>query len=337
MNNIIVAIDGPAGSGKSTIAKIIAKKFNFTYIDTGAMYRMITLYLLENNIDFDDLKEIEKVLNTVNLDMQGDKFYLNNVDVTTKIREKRINENVSKVASIKIVRSNLVDLQRKISNNKDVILDGRDVGTVIFPNAQVKIFLIASPEERARRRYNEFLEKKTEITYDEVLKSIKDKDSDLTKQDFASGTAKGIDDEKVIRALVGKIAVAHASAAMTPDGQKGVSVLINLKDWEILVQSNYFLNADFKDSIEWGDNEKPTRIKGAEFLVTKNDNMVPSGTIYIVPSNTCGFATWKGTEKGVAEYHETDGARWHLQNRKYVGAICIEPKFITKFTFKATA
>ena len=161
MNNIIVAIDGPAGSGKSTIAKLIAKKFNFTYIDTGAMYRMITLYLLENNI---------------NLDMQGDKFYLNNVDVTTKIREKIINENVSKVASIKIVRSNLVDLQRKVSNNKNVILDGRDVGTVIFPNAQVRIFLIASPEERARRRYNEFLEKKTEITYDEVLKSIKERD-----------------------------------------------------------------------------------------------------------------------------------------------------------------
>ena len=176
MNNIVVAIDGPAGSGKSTIAKSIAKKFNFTYIDTGAMYRMITLYLLENNIDFDDLKEIEKVLNTVNLDMQGDKFYLNNVDVTTKIREKRINENVSKVASIKIVRSNLVDLQRKVSNNKNVILDGRDVGTVIFPNAQVKIFLIASPEERARRRYNEFLEKKTEITYEEVLNSIKERD-----------------------------------------------------------------------------------------------------------------------------------------------------------------
>ena len=176
MKNLIVAIDGPAGSGKSTIAKLLAKKYNLTYIDTGAMYRMITLYLLENNIDFDDLKEIEKVLNTVNLDMQGDKFYLDNVDVSTKIREKRINDNVSKVASIKIVRSNLVDLQRKISNNKDVILDGRDVGTVIFPNAQVKIFLIASPEERARRRYNEFLEKKTEITYDEVLKSIKERD-----------------------------------------------------------------------------------------------------------------------------------------------------------------
>lgn len=176
MKNLIVAIDGPAGSGKSTIAKLLAKKYDLTYIDTGAMYRMITLYLLENNIDISDLKEVERVLNTVNLDMQGDKFYLNNVDVSTKIREKRINDNVSKVASIKIVRSNLVDLQRKISNNKDVILDGRDVGTVIFPNAQVKIFLIASPEERARRRYNEFLEKKTEITYDEVLKSIKERD-----------------------------------------------------------------------------------------------------------------------------------------------------------------
>ncbi|MED5604684.1 (d)CMP kinase [Fusobacterium pseudoperiodonticum] len=176
MKNLIVAIDGPAGSGKSTIAKFLAKKYDLTYIDTGAMYRMITLYLLENNIDINDLKEVERVLNTVNLDMQGDKFYLDNVDVSTKIREKRINDNVSKVASIKIVRSNLVDLQRKISNNKDVILDGRDVGTVIFPNAQVKIFLIASPEERARRRYNEFLEKKTEITYDEVLKSIKERD-----------------------------------------------------------------------------------------------------------------------------------------------------------------
>ena len=160
MKNLIVAIDGPAGSGKSTIAKLLAKKYDLTYIDTGAMYRMITLYLLENNIDINDLKEVERVLNTVNLDMQGDKFFLDNVDVSTKIREKRINDNVSKVASIKIVRSNLVDLQRKISNNKDVILDGRDVGTVIFPNAQVKIFLIASPEERARRRYNEFLEKK---------------------------------------------------------------------------------------------------------------------------------------------------------------------------------
>ncbi len=176
MKNLIVAIDGPAGSGKSTIAKLVAKKFNFTYIDTGAMYRMITLYLLENKISFDNLDKIQKILNEINLDMKEDKFFLNNTDVSLKIREEIINENVSKVASIKAVRENLVNLQRKIASDKNVILDGRDIGTVVFPNAQVKIFLVASAEERARRRYNEFMEKKVEITYDEVLKSLKERD-----------------------------------------------------------------------------------------------------------------------------------------------------------------
>ena len=176
MKNLIVAIDGPAGSGKSTIAKLVAKKFNFTYIDTGAMYRMITLYLLENKISFDNLDKIQKILNEINLDMKEDKFFLNNVDVSLKIREEIINENVSKVASIKAVRENLVNLQIKIASDKNVILDGRDIGTVVFPNAQVKIFLVASAEERARRRYNEFMEKKVEITYDEVLKSLKERD-----------------------------------------------------------------------------------------------------------------------------------------------------------------
>ena len=176
MKNLIVAIDGPAGSGKSTIAKLVAKKFNFTYIDTGAMYRMITLYLLENKISFDNLDKIQKILNEINLDMKEDKFFLNNTDVSLKIREEIINENVSNVASIKAVRENLVNLQRKIASDKNVILDGRDIGTVVFPNAQVKIFLVASAEERARRRYNEFMEKKVEITYDEVLKSLKERD-----------------------------------------------------------------------------------------------------------------------------------------------------------------
>ena len=177
MENLIVAIDGPAGSGKSTIAKLIANKYNFTYIDTGAMYRMITLYLLQQNIDFEDLKEIEDVLNNhINLDMKENKFFLNNKDVSQEIREPIISENVSKVASIKIVRDNLVSLQRKIASNKNVILDGRDIGTVVFPNAQVKIFLIASVEERANRRYKEFLEKNISISYEEVLKSLKERD-----------------------------------------------------------------------------------------------------------------------------------------------------------------
>lgn len=176
MKNIIVAIDGPAGSGKSTIAKIIADRYSFTYIDTGAMYRMITLYCLDNNIDFEDEMAIKNVLDNISLDMQGDKFFLNNKEVTKEIRETRVNENVSKIASIRIVRENLVNLQRKISQGKNVILDGRDIGTVVFPNAQIKIYLIASPEERAKRRYKELIQKGTEISYDEVLKSIKERD-----------------------------------------------------------------------------------------------------------------------------------------------------------------
>lgn len=176
MKNIIVAIDGPAGSGKSTIAKIIADRYSFTYIDTGAMYRMITLYCLENKINFENEIAIKNILDTISLDMQGDKFLLNNIDVSKEIRETRINENVSKIASIKIVRENLVNLQRKISQGKNVILDGRDIGTVVFPNAQIKIYLIASPEERAKRRYRELVQKGTEISYEEVLKSIKERD-----------------------------------------------------------------------------------------------------------------------------------------------------------------
>lgn len=176
MKNVIVAIDGPAGSGKSTIAKIIADRYSFTYIDTGAMYRMITLYCLDNNIDFEDEMAIKNVLDNISLDMQGDKFFLNNKEVTKEIRETRVNENVSKIASIRIVRENLVNLQRKISQGKNVILDGRDIGTIVFPNAQIKIYLIASPEERAKRRYKELIQKGTEISYDEVLKSIKERD-----------------------------------------------------------------------------------------------------------------------------------------------------------------
>lgn len=176
MQNIIVAIDGPAGSGKSTIAKIIADKYNFTYIDTGAMYRMITLYCLDNNINFKDEFAVKNALAHISLDMQGDKFFLNSKEVTQNIREPRINENVSQIASIKVVRDNLVNLQRKISEGKNVILDGRDIGTVVFPNAQIKIYLMASPEERANRRYKELIQKGTDISYDEVLKSIKERD-----------------------------------------------------------------------------------------------------------------------------------------------------------------
>lgn len=176
MREFIVTVDGPAGSGKSTIAKIIAKKYGFTYLDTGAMYRMIALYALENSISLDDTEAVEDMLKNTKLDIIGNQFFLNGKDVSEEIRTPRVSAIVSPVSAIKEVRVKLVDLQREISKGKSVILDGRDIGTVVFPNGDVKIFLVASPEERAKRRLKEYEEKGVEANYESVLASIKERD-----------------------------------------------------------------------------------------------------------------------------------------------------------------
>lgn len=176
MREFIVTVDGPAGSGKSTIAKIIAKKYGFTYLDTGAMYRMIALYALENSISLDDTEAVEDMLKNTKLDIIGNQFFLNGKDVSEEIRTPRVSAIVSPVSAIKEVRVKLVDLQREISKGKSVILDGRDIGTVVFPNGDIKIFLVASPEERAKRRLKEYEEKGVEADYESVLASIKERD-----------------------------------------------------------------------------------------------------------------------------------------------------------------
>lgn len=176
MEEFIVTVDGPAGSGKSTIAKLVAKKYNLTYLDTGAMYRMIALYSLENKVDLTDEKSVLKMLENTKLDIVGNQFFLNGKDVSKEIRTPEVSNVVSPVSAIKAVRVKLVELQREISQGKRIILDGRDIGTVVFPKAQVKIFLVASPEERAKRRLNEYREKGIEEDYDSVLKSIKERD-----------------------------------------------------------------------------------------------------------------------------------------------------------------
>lgn len=176
MKEFIVTVDGPAGSGKSTIAKIIAKKYGFTYLDTGAMYRMIALYALENSISLDDTEAVEDMLKNTKLDIIGNQFFLNGKDVSEEIRTPRVSAIVSPVSAIKEVRVKLVDLQREISKGKSVILDGRDIGTVVFPNGDVKIFLVASPEERAKRRLKEYEDKGVEADYESVLASIKERD-----------------------------------------------------------------------------------------------------------------------------------------------------------------
>ena len=176
MRNFIVAIDGPAGSGKSTVAKILAKKYAMTYLDTGAMYRMCALYFIENEISIDKKKNIEENLPLINIDIEKDKFFLNGKDVSLEIRTPKVTGMVSYVAKIKEIREKMVELQRKISEGKDVILDGRDIGTVVFPNADLKIFLVASPEERAKRRMKDYEEKGIHEDYEKVLASILERD-----------------------------------------------------------------------------------------------------------------------------------------------------------------
>ena len=176
MKNFIVAIDGPAGSGKSTVAKILAKKYAMTYLDTGAMYRMCALYFIENEISIDKKKNIEENLPLINIDIERDKFFLNGKDVSLEIRTPKVTGMVSYVAKIKEIREKMVELQRKISEGKDVILDGRDIGTVVFPNADLKIFLVASPEERAKRRMKDYEEKGIHEDYEKVLASILERD-----------------------------------------------------------------------------------------------------------------------------------------------------------------
>ena len=153
---MIVAIDGPAASGKSTAAIGVAKALNITHLDTGAMYRAVTFGLIKNQINFKDVKAIEAYLNILNLKFsikeKHTALILNNIDITEKIRSNKINENVSEVSAIKIVREFMVRIQRELAKDTDCILEGRDIGTVVFPNADYKFFITANDKSRAERR-----------------------------------------------------------------------------------------------------------------------------------------------------------------------------------------
>lgn len=159
MTNFQVAIDGPASAGKSTIAKILATKLNFVYVDTGAMYRTITLATKKNGIAYNDEEKIKKLLSQTEIRFEPgtpvQRVFLNDTDVTDEIRSAEVTNNVSVVASFADVRSNLVNRQREIANSNSVIMDGRDIGTTVLPEADIKIFLVASVDERAQRRYKE--------------------------------------------------------------------------------------------------------------------------------------------------------------------------------------
>ncbi|WP_455045615.1 (d)CMP kinase [Leptotrichia trevisanii] len=180
---MIIAIDGPAGSGKSTIAKLIADDLGLVYLDTGAMYRLVTLKALNDGI-LGNLEKIEEMLNNLNIDIRGNRFYLDDIDVSEEIRKPVVSENVSDIAVIREVREKMVDLQRKLSKSKSVILDGRDIGTVVFPNADVKIFLVADAKERANRRHKELIEKGENVRIEEIYENILKRDEiDSTRKE----------------------------------------------------------------------------------------------------------------------------------------------------------
>ena len=175
-----VAIDGPAGAGKSTIAKAIAKKLGYVYVDTGAMYRAMALYFLRSNISKDDEAKISSVVDDINVSIKyedgAQHVILNGEDVTGLIRTEEVGNMASATSVYGPVRTKLVALQQELAKTTDVIMDGRDIGTVVLPNADVKIFLTASVECRAKRRYNELVEKGQEADFDKIAKDIEERD-----------------------------------------------------------------------------------------------------------------------------------------------------------------
>ena len=188
MSNFVVAIDGPAGAGKSTVAKEAAKRLSAVYVDTGAMYRAVALYAIENGA-INDTGAIVSLLDKLDIDIKYkdgvQKIYLNGRDVSDEIRTNEVSMGASAVAVIPEVRLKLVELQRDLAKSQSVIMDGRDIGTYVFPDADVKIFLTASPEKRAKRRFDELIAKGLKVVENDILEDIKKRDKNDSERAFA--------------------------------------------------------------------------------------------------------------------------------------------------------
>ena len=174
---ISVAIDGPAGAGKSTIAKIVGEKFNLMYINTGAMYRAVTLKAMNANISEDNVAELVKMVESLEMHFEEERLFVNNEDLTDMINMPIISNNVSRYAAVPEIREILVKLQQNIAKKFNVIMDGRDIGTVVLKDATFKFYLTASCEERAKRRYEELISKAIEVDYNTIL-------TDIIKRDY---------------------------------------------------------------------------------------------------------------------------------------------------------
>ena len=184
-----IAIDGPSGAGKSTISKMLAKKLGIIYLDTGAMYRAVALYVHRRGVDVNDAKKVVPLLDEIEIEFRGDgdekKIFLNGEDVSSAIREHAVSKLASDVSKIKEVRLFLVEQQRAIAKKSEIVLDGRDITSFVLPDSKYKFFLTASAEERARRRYEELKAKGSDISYETILADVNDRDYNDTHRDFA--------------------------------------------------------------------------------------------------------------------------------------------------------
>jgi len=226
MRKIVIAIDGYSACGKSTTAKEVARILGYRYIDSGAMYRAVTLYFLDHLVSFTNPKEIDKALQDIKLsfvvNLKGaTEIFLNGVNVEKAIRKMRISENVSQVSTIKVVREAMVALQRKMGKDKGIVMDGRDIGTVVFPEAELKVFLTADLMVRAFRRQKELLEKEDLVEIDTIIENLRSRDlidstrkesplvkaGDATEMDTTHVTIEEQVDE-VVRMALSKMVVA---------------------------------------------------------------------------------------------------------------------------------
>ncbi len=176
MSKIVVAIDGPSGTGKSTTARILAEKLNFMYVDSGAMYRAITYELMVNNIKPNDIKRILEVTKNAEMSFSGEEFNLNGKNITKEIRSLEVTNKVSAVSAIKEIRKILVDTQRSYAKDNDIVMDGRDIGTVVFPEAKFKFFLVCDLKVRSARRRQDFMDSGFKIPIEKIMMELRKRD-----------------------------------------------------------------------------------------------------------------------------------------------------------------